>query len=485
MQFFPDRQTVIALGFLSIKWYAVIILTGAFITYSISKHNFKQKGYPLTLLENLFFGCLLTGVLGARLWYILFEDLGAYLTNPIRILSFQEGGLAIHGGLICGALFGYYYLKKKGYTFMILADEIVYTILVAQAVGRYGNFMNQEAYGPIVSESFFNYLPAFIKDGMFIDGAYRMPMFFLESTGNLIGFLLIHFILRKQKNYKNGDSFYAYLIWYGLVRFFVEIFRTDALIVGNTGLKIAQLISVGFMVVGLLGMLGVFRKLTHSKPTLIFDFDGTLMDSKATIQKTFEELFATEPLKKEINADDLDWVVGPKLTDSFTRYFVSENHDDLLKKYRTVKEKYLHLTKPSPHAIELLKSLKQQGYKIGISSNKITVSIEKEMAMVGMGQYIDCIFGLDLASKTKPDPAAAIEPVLLMHGKIDNAIVIGDSPDDILMAQQANFFSVGYYESEHRMTLLKQQQPNVLINDLNQLETILKENKTWNHFTKL
>ena len=166
MTFFPDTKTFVEIGGIGITWYAVLILLGALIAYYLTIRNFKKRGYKLELVDDLFYGGLISGVVGARLWYVLFSDFSAYLANPIRILDFREGGLAIHGGLFAGVLYAVIYLHRKRYTFMRHADEAIYNILIAQGIGRWGNFMNQEAYGGVVDASFYNKWPDFIANNM-------------------------------------------------------------------------------------------------------------------------------------------------------------------------------------------------------------------------------------------------------------------------------------------------------------------------------
>lgn len=482
MSFFPDPTTFIKLGPFEIKWYAVFILTGALIAYSVIRSNFKKKGYPLDIAENLFLGCLLIGILGARLWYVAFSNPAAYLANPSSILNFQEGGLAIHGGLIFGALFAYLYLKKKGYSFMAMADEIMYTILIAQAVGRWGNFINKEAFGPVIDGDKLNMLPSFIKEGMLINGNYHMPTFLIESVLNLLGFFLIHFGLRRSKSLKRGDLVYAYLMWYGVVRFFIEIFRTDALLVGEGGLKIAQLISIAFIVIGVLGFMGVFRKLFKAnKPILIFDFDGTLLDSEEMILKTFESVFNEVELKHPMTTEDYDSLVGPTLQQSFEKYVVNPNIEELIETYRTrMLVNHETMAKEIPGAQALLRELKEKGYKIAILSNKMTEMVKLGMDAVGITPYVDLVVGQDLVTKHKPDPEGINFIVDQLKGSHDNVIMVGDSVDDILVGQNANAFTIGYSSSEYRKQLLQSQKPNRLINDLSLIPAMIQEDKLWN-----
>src|SRR5690554_3098878 len=285
MIFFEDMQTFVTVGPISIKWYAILILTGAFIAYGVSLYNFKKMGYDSELGDNLFVGSLLSGVVGARLWFVAFYDLQYYLSHPLEIFMTWEGGLAIQGGLVFGAAFAYWYLKKKQISFMRLADAVVPNILIAQALGRWGNFLNQEAFGRVVDESFYQGWPSFIANHMFINGAYREPTFFYESSLNILGFILIVFVYKRFSNIKRGDLVYAYLMWYGVTRFFVEGLRSDSLMF--FGLRSAQLVSIGFVIVGILGTFGVFRKMvTRKKPVLLFDFDGTIMDTEPMVKES-------------------------------------------------------------------------------------------------------------------------------------------------------------------------------------------------------
>ena len=131
---------------------------------------------------------------------------------------------------------------------------VIECVLIAQACGRWGNFFNQEAYGSAVDLSFLKalHLPQFIIDKMYIHGQYYQPTFLYESLGCVIGFLIIFFIIRKYQQ-KQGIQFFTYFIWYGVIRFFIEAFRTDSLYV--FGLKTAQLVSIVFFIVGLIGFI--------------------------------------------------------------------------------------------------------------------------------------------------------------------------------------------------------------------------------------
>ena len=252
MTFFPDGKTFVQIGSFSIAWYAICIITGAFIAYKLGQYNFKKIGYNKEILSDYFFGLMITGVLGARLWYVIFMWNELYAENPLEIIMFRHGGLAIQGGIFVGLIFSWWYFKKHKIDFMVAADAIMPGVLIAQALGRWGNFFNQEAYGGMVSLDFLKslHLPNFIIEGMHINGYYYHPTFLYESIANIVGFLLIYFVIRKIQT-KQGEQFFSYFIWYGIFRFFIEGLRTDSLYV--MGLRTAQLVSIVFVIVGIAG----------------------------------------------------------------------------------------------------------------------------------------------------------------------------------------------------------------------------------------
>ena len=154
MTFFPDGKTFVQIGGFSIAWYAICIITGAFIAYKLGQYNFKKIGYNKEILSDYFFGLMITGVIGARIWYVIFMWNELYAQNPIDIIMFRNGGLAIQGGIFVGLIFSWWYFKKHAIDFMVAADAIMPGVLIAQALGRWGNFFNHEAYGGMVSLDF-------------------------------------------------------------------------------------------------------------------------------------------------------------------------------------------------------------------------------------------------------------------------------------------------------------------------------------------
>lgn len=239
---------LLKIGNITIYWYSVMILIGFLIaSYLITKETQKFNIKKETITDMLFY-TIIIGILGARIYYVLF-NLNYYSNNILDIFKVWEGGLAIHGGIIAGSIFIIIYTKKNNLNTLKILDICVPGLLIGQALGRWGNFFNQEAHGPVTSLEHIKYLPKFIQKGMYIDGNYYIPTFLYESILCLIGLIIILIIRRKLK-LKNGQITGFYLIWYGIIRFIIESFRTDSLML--SALKQAQIISIVMIIIGII-----------------------------------------------------------------------------------------------------------------------------------------------------------------------------------------------------------------------------------------
>lgn len=247
----PINPTAFTLGSLSVQWYALLILLGATIGLVMAIREAKKFGIVSDTVIDLFTFGLPIAIVGARLYYVAFEW-SYYIQHPSKIFAIWEGGLAIHGGIIAAVIFGYFYCKAKKINFLLIFDIVAPSFLIGQAVGRWGNFMNQEAHGGVVPgeslaaqrEWLLNLkLPEFVVNGMYIDGAYYHPTFLYESLWNFIGVAVMVFGIRRLKNIMLGEIASFYLIWYSFGRFFIEGLRTDSLYI-VPGLRTAQVISI-------------------------------------------------------------------------------------------------------------------------------------------------------------------------------------------------------------------------------------------------
>ena len=246
---------LIDLGIVQIYWYSVLILIAILIGSFMFLKSAKKEGYKEEFLTNVLFYMIIFSILGARLYYVLF-NLEYYFKHPLEIIAVWNGGLAIHGGIIGGALCLLYHCLKYKKSFLRLTDLLAPSVILGQAIGRWGNFFNSEAHGPEVSRKVLEnlHIPKFVINGMNIDGVYYHPTFFYESIWCLLGFIIL-IILKKKTKLRRGGLTGIYFIWYGLARFFIESLRTDSLMIGN--LKVAQIVSI---ILCALGLYLLFRK---------------------------------------------------------------------------------------------------------------------------------------------------------------------------------------------------------------------------------
>ncbi|MFD1418398.1 prolipoprotein diacylglyceryl transferase [Companilactobacillus keshanensis] len=252
------------LGGLQIHWYGLIIAMGALIGVIMAISEAKKRDVdPENILDLVLYGVPI-GLIGARIYYVIFE-LPFYMANPGEIIKIWHGGIAIYGGLIAAFIVLIVLCKKRNISIWTMLDIAAPSVLLGQIVGRWGNFMNQEAFGGKTTLSFLQslHLPDFIIQQMYINGAYRQPTFLYESSFNLIGLIIILVLRHRKQFFKRGEVFLAYLVWYPLVRFFVEGMRTDSLYI-LPGIRVSQALSLILLAVAVI--LIIYRRKKYQEP---------------------------------------------------------------------------------------------------------------------------------------------------------------------------------------------------------------------------
>lgn len=254
---------LIQIGNLKIYWYSVMILIGIILGSNLIIRENKKQNMSMTKISDMIFFSLIFGIIGARIYYVLF-NISYYKNDLLSIFKFWEGGLAIHGGIIAGTIYIIIYTKKHSLNTLKIFDIFAPGIIIGQAIGRWGNFFNSEAHGPITTlEHLKNqHIPQFVINGMQINNQYYIPTFYYESLWCLAGLILI-LIIRRLSKIKNGQIVSIYLIWYGIGRFIIESLRTDSLML-NT-LKQAQIISVLMIIVGIILIITSIRNQPYNK----------------------------------------------------------------------------------------------------------------------------------------------------------------------------------------------------------------------------
>ena len=249
-----------SIGPLGIRWYGIFIASAILLGMILVNKESKRQDINPDFFMDFFIYAIPLGVVGARLYYVIF-NWHIYSRDPSRIIAVWQGGLAIHGGIIGGLCVLIYLVRKRGINFGKTVDILAPAVPLGEAIGRWGNFVNQEAYGEEVSKQFISWFPQFIQEQMYIidhlGTFYRNPTFLYASLWNFLLFLFLLW-LRRQDFVLKGDIFLSFLIGYSLGRFFIEGLRTDSLMLGP--IRIAQLVSV-LLIVGC----GAFMYWRHRK----------------------------------------------------------------------------------------------------------------------------------------------------------------------------------------------------------------------------
>lgn len=240
------------LGRIEVRWYGLLITLAIAIGIFVSIKRSKNRRFSEDDVLDFFLYLIPAMIVGARLYYVLFEW-QYYAQHPRQILAMWEGGLALHGGLLAGIAVSYWYCNKKKISFLHFADGIIPVVPLGQAIGRWGNFINQEAYGRETD------LPWAIEVFDVQKGLIKVhPTFLYESVGNILTFILL-LVYEKRYQKKDGELLFVYFISYSFYRFFIEGLRTDSLMLGR--FRVAQIISVLLMTIGILGIIVLRRDL--------------------------------------------------------------------------------------------------------------------------------------------------------------------------------------------------------------------------------
>ncbi|HCX9145848.1 TPA: prolipoprotein diacylglyceryl transferase [Staphylococcus aureus] len=249
------------LGPLSVRWYGIIIAVGILLGYFVAQRALVKAGLHKDTLVDIIFYSALFGFIAARIYFVIFQW-PYYAENPSEIIKIWHGGIAIHGGLIGGFIAGVIVCKVKNLNPFQIGDIIAPSIILAQGIGRWGNFMNHEAHGGPVSRAFLEqlHLPNFIIENIYINGQYYHPTFLYESIWDVAGFIIL---VNIRKHLKLGETFFLYLTWYSIGRFFIEGLRTDSLML-TSNIRVAQLVSILLILISI--SLIVYRRIKYNPP---------------------------------------------------------------------------------------------------------------------------------------------------------------------------------------------------------------------------
>ncbi len=279
---FTLKKTAFSIGSLDIQWYGIIIAVGFALALIYCLKRAPKFGINPDNLIDMTLIATPAAIIGARLYYVVF-NWSQFKDHPKTIIEIWNGGIAIYGALIFGCIAAFIYCRIKKINVWNLFDLAVLGVLIGQLIGRWGNFVNAEAYGQTVENWLF---------GMSINGDLTVhPIFLYESLWNLAGFILLHFLSKKRRFY--GQTFLSYVVWYGVGRGFIEGIRGgDALMLFDSGLRVSQ-------VYGYLSALVAFGILVYK---LIFSDRGDTIELLSNDEIMRQN--AIQEAKQAVSAND-------------------------------------------------------------------------------------------------------------------------------------------------------------------------------------
>lgn len=277
---FDVNTTAFSIGSFSVQWYGILIAVGFLLALLYASKMCKK----MNIVSDALFDCvivgLICGVVGARLYYVIFYPGDKYINDPLSIFNIKEGGLAIYGGLIGGLLGGAITAKIRKLKVTAVLDIASIGFFIGQTIGRWGNFINQEAFGTATD------LPWGMQSAatsVEVVGPVH-PCFLYESILCFLGFIFLHFFTRYLRRY-DGQTFLFYLVWYGTSRFFIESLRTDSLLIPYTDLRVSQAVAAATVIAAVILLIVFARKtsLTGCGSKKVMELNGIKIKNKNDI----------------------------------------------------------------------------------------------------------------------------------------------------------------------------------------------------------
>lgn len=241
--------------------YGIVMAVAIFVAIVVANKlfNLKNKLFKKDLIIEYAPLLIIMGILCARIYFCMLNS-GFYLAHPLEVLDIRQGGLSIHGAILGGVLSVIYITAKTKVPFMKIMDSIAGATFLGQAIGRFGNYFNSEAFGyPVTGQNFGLFIPQNMRPEKFADYSLFHPTFLYESVLDLVGFFIVLFLYKKFGGKYDGLVFFSYLILYAVIRFFIEQIRIDSAL-NVASIPIAVIISAVLFAIGICGILFVLNK---------------------------------------------------------------------------------------------------------------------------------------------------------------------------------------------------------------------------------
>lgn len=424
------------------RWESLAVLLAGAVVYIFFRKDMKDNGYVSIICEEIYLGLVISGLIGARI--------GWYLTHGLDTLShfflFFYDGFEPLFGIYTMIIFIFIYGRKNYMSFRRMMDCILPHMMLGMAVG----------WAPYIFSSGFNF------------------RILLVVGVEMLGYLLLEIVYKRFfKDQHRGDRASLSLLWIGLSQFFV-----NAALYGRSQLT-PIMIFPGFLTAGVALGFYVYNRIVKmdKKPLVLFDFDGTLMDTQAMVNESYRYLF-----NKYRTVDDFDDrtqldVFGQEDVAAIKKLFQNEDANELTTEFRAFQDNLpaLGLVNTMPYAFETLQWLKKNGYMVGVVTSRPTDNCRYWIEQFDLDDYVDMVMGAEVYKKAKPAPDALRRICHELGRGHDYCVYIGDHARDVRMAKKACVYAIGYVTSEKNRRRIKKAKPNRTIEDLRELIDILQE----------
>lgn len=443
MIWFPDLSTILSVGGITIKWYVVTLLVGCICGFLYHSSVMKSHGYKQATSDDLFIIALFGALVGGRIFWVL-ENFKNYSMYAWYVFAIVDGGIDVLGSILMVSVLVLIYGKKHHLSFRRTMDVISVAMLIATMIARVGRALETQSVWLVVA-------------------------------CNIIEFIIVYYgMLKWTPRRKRGDAFAAILILGGLERLVAMVFDLDPLAIENVWPCILVEAS------GLL-LWAYSRFFDKRKPVVLFDFDGTIMDSEQMIIGCFAYLYQkygnindfTEEIQKE--------VFGPPLKEELKKLFPNQDTEVLMSDYTNFQKSLpgRHIVSTLPHTEEVLKKLKRQGYVLGVVTSRLTDSCEMWVKDLKLESYFNIIVGTEKYRHAKPEPDGIIEACELLNVGHDSVVYVGDNVSDVECGKNAGVYTVGFATNPTKREKIEAAKPNATILSMPELLTILDAKHDW------
>lgn len=445
MTFFTDKMTIVSFGNFAITIGLVCMLVGIGIgTWLMIRVN-RKHGYPLDSTLELLALVVVGGILFGRIIYVM-ENWNEYSKYIPYIFAINDGGFSPLGILIGTCLATFAYGKERSMSALRLSDSLSPIVLLFVTL-------------------------------LLIPTALNYPKMWFFVVINLLGFLGIWFEVRKYRNEKRrGEPTIVTFLWFGISILGQVLMKVDPTASTTLG---SSFVSFG---IGLGFYIYILRR-KPKKPVILFDLDGTLMDSRRMVLLCFAYLYKKYSHIKHFTPEVQRSVFGPSLLEIMPRLFPDQDPQLMVDEYRKYQSSFSWSKDVSlfPSTKQVLEHLWMNEYKLGIVSSRMTESCESWIRQLRLSNYFGVIIGRDQVKVPKPSPEGILYACKRLKTGHDDCIYIGDNPTDIMAAKAAGCYAIAFASNQDKLPKIKQCKPNAIISSMSDLLLILENHHSWTY----